>query len=494
VTTDTKDMLRILLKDKHLVMASQTEPYTHVHEDGVVKLRTGTGGVVTALDPLMAFNKGTWVSVGVGKADKKAVDREGKVRVPDENGYSLRRIWLTKQERDGYLDGVSNGALWPLCHMAYVRPRFVDAEWEEFKKVNRKFASAIAKECKQNSLVWIHDFQLCMVPKYLKKMRPEITTAFFWHIPWPNPQVFSICPWSNEILESLLCNDLMGFHTQQYAFNFLDSVDTSLEARVDRPSLAVYHRKTPTFVRSNPISIDGESVKRLAGLPPSEYVKNLLAENALDSMEFAIGVDRMDYTKGLPEKIKAMDAFFALYPKYIGKFSLLQIASPTRVHQPAYQKAASDVTRLTNEVNEKYRGKAKHNPKWKPIVLVLKQIDRADVYSLYSMARLCMVTSLHDGLNLVSKEFVASRAKRDGALILSKFTGAANELAGANLVNPYSVEEIVKAMHFVLTQSPREQARDMALLSHQVAESDVFAWSFNFLKELQAAHMMRRVA
>jgi len=333
-----------------------------------------------------------------------------------------------------------------------------------------------------------------MVPKYLKKMRPEITTAFFWHIPWPNPQVFSICPWSNEILESLLCNDLMGFHTRQYSFNFLDSVDATLEARVDRPSLAVYHRKTPTFVRSNPISIDAESVKLLAALPPSEYVKGLLSENALGGMEFAIGVDRLDYTKGLPEKIKAMDAFFALYPEYIGKFSLLQIAPPTRAHQPAYQKAAADVTRLTNEVNEKYRGKGRHSPKWKPVVLVLEQIERADVYTLYSMARLCMVTSLHDGLNLVSKEYVASRAKRDGALILSKFAGAANELAGAHLVNPYSVEEIVKAMHLALTQSPREQARSMALLSRQVSESDVYAWSFNFLKELLAAHIMRRVA
>ena len=491
--TDDKELLKAMLKDKHLLVASHSEPYTHYREEGTIKMRSGTGGVVAALDPLLAYSNGTWVSVGSGEVDRQVADNEGKVRVPDKNGYVLKRIFITKAEREAYLDGVSNGALWPLAHAVYVRPRFVDSQWATFKKVNRKFAIAIAKETRHNSIVWIHDFQLCMVPRYLRKLRPDISIAFFWHIPWPGAQVFSICPWAGEILESLLCTDLVGMHTPQYAYNFLESVDRELEARVDKPDSIVYYRKKPTAIRANPISIDYGAARQLAGMKQSAFVKELFAKNGLDKAQYAVGVDRMDYIKGLPEKIKAVDAFLRECPKYIGKFSLLQIASPTRVHQSAYQRLAREVAWLAGEVNGKYDGMAKKaNPNWKPIVLVERQIDKSDVYAIYAGAKMCMVTSLHDGLNLVCKEFVGGRKPLYGTLLLSKFAGASSELAGARKINPYSMESVVNAMRAGFEQSAKEEHRRMVLMARQIEENDVYHWSFGFLRELQAAYAQSR--
>lgn len=506
--SNSAQKLLLALEGEPLIVASSTEPYIHYYEGSQVRVRSGTGGVVTALDPLLRATHGTWVSAGLGSADRAVSDERGRVSVPDrapaEDRFTLRRVWMNSEEEADFLSGVSNSALWPLSHIVHVRPQFVDAQWKTYHAINQKFAKAVADEAPEGALAWINDYQLALAGDYLRKMRPDLTLAFFWHIPWPAPQVFSICPWAEELLKAILAHDIVGFNSPYHASHFMDTVDSLIEARLDRVSSTVYYQKRPTRVEGLPISVDFSRIRSEAARPPSRRARELASAAGGGRRIFAIGVDRMDYTKGIPEKFKAVDNFLSHNPKYVGRFSLLQIASPTRVHLEPYQKLQKEVQELARQINFKYaawnwRPQAILNdflhpadrvpPKkgWQPITLIEDFVPREDILYLYSKADLCLVTSLHDGMNLVCKEYVAARQDGQGALVLSRFAGAARDMRGARRVNPYSVEETAQAIAESLAQSGAEERRRMGMLEREVSERDVYVWAAAFLNRIWRA-------
>ncbi len=470
-----------LLAGRKLIIASSSEPYVHYYEEDEIKLRKGTGGVVTAMDPLLRATKGVWVANSTGNADREVVDKEGKVQMPpDEKLYALKRIFLSKQEQESFLSGVANGALWPLSHVAYVRPRFIQEEWNAFRGVNKKFAEAIAAEAKTgSSVVWIQDYHLVLCAKYLKELLPNVPVGFFWHIPWPNPQVFKICPWHVEILDAMLSNDLLGFHTRYYANNFLETLDQSLECRSDKPASKVFYKNKEIIVKTLPISIDFAGTRAIAEKIGEAEIRKIKKKYGLKKETVIVGVDRLDYTKGLPEKIKAIDIFLQKHPEYIEKLSFIQIASPTRIHLDEYKHYTEEVETLVEEVNWKHS-----TDNWRPITLDVRFAPVEEIYSLYKLADICLVTSLHDGMNLVSKEYVAANADHKGVLILSKFAGASEELEDALRINPYSVDEIVKAMETALKMPQEEREERMKRMEAEISAYHVFKWATDFLENI----------
>ncbi len=469
------------LSGKAFVVASHSEPYLHLYEEGELVCRKSAGGLVTALDPVMSACGGTWVAAGGSGADREVVDEASRFRVSSEQGdYWLKRAWLDKDDEDGYLDGFSNSTLWPLCHFCYVRPRFEKKWWDAYQRVNRKFANAILEALDDRpAFVWVQDYQLALVSKYLKEARPDVVTAQFWHIPWPVADVFKICPWHKEILEALLYNDLLGFHINYYALNFLDTVDQSLEARVDLETRTVFFRNSETKVRSFPISIDYPSVVKEASSDIRPMQEALRRRYSFGKKGILLGVDRRDYTKGIPEKFMAFGRFLERNPLYRGKATLVQVASPTRVRVPEYKRVSERINGLAERVNWQF-GKGR----WKPIVLINDFLTTRQVVSLYRMAEACIATPLHDGMNLVAKEYAASRIDDSGVLLLSKFTGAARELKDAVLVNPYSLDELAESFRLALSMPAAEQRKRMARMRGEVRDNDVFRWAADFIEKI----------
>ncbi|MFH1258071.1 MAG: trehalose-6-phosphate synthase [Candidatus Micrarchaeota archaeon] len=466
--------------DVKLIVASSSEPYVHYYEEDEIKWRKGTGGVITALDPIMRLTNGVWIANSTGSADRATSDKDGKLRIPpSEESYTLKRIFLSKKEQDGFLSGAANGALWPLSHVVYVRPKFIDEQWEVFRQVNKKFAEAIAVEARDSgSVVWINDYHLVLCAKYLKEINPEIPTAFFWHIPWPNPQVFKICPWDEEILDAMLANDLLGFHTRYFSNNFQDSVDQTLEARVDRPVSSIHYKNREIAVRTAPISVDYEGIrKRSEGLNDA-VIKKMRKKYGLNKGAVIAGVDRLDYTKGLPEKVKAIDRFLKQHPESIEQLTFIQIASPTRIHLDEYKNVTEELEAMVEEINWKYS-----TDSWRPFVLDIKYASDDEIQALYKISEICVVSSLHDGMNLVAKEYVSSKVDGNGVLILSKFAGSSLELKEALLVNPYSVSELSSAIDTALKMPLDERQARMKKMQLEVSENNVFDWSASFLEK-----------
>ncbi len=472
------DSIASTLDDSRLVAVSFREPYAHSYEGDEIVRRRNSGGVVTALDPVMRAVNGTWVAFGFDDADKDTVNERNECTIDSPEGsYTLKRVFIPKPMQDRYSSGACNSALWPLSHLVYVRPQFVDEEWEAYEQANKLMAQAVAECCKDGDIVWIHDYQLALAASYLKKLRPGVTTALSWHIPWPGPTVFRIYPWANEFLEGMLAHDIVGFQTSYHATNFLDTVDSSLEAKVDRAGFGVQYGGKHTEVTSGPISVDYEGIRRQVAAVPQERVSKLLKEHGLKRLSFAVGVDRMDYTKGIQEKFLAVDMLLKKHPKHAGKFTLLQIASPTRLHIGAYQAAAEQVEETAEQVNWTHS-----SGKWKPIIFLNKFADYEDILALYSASSMCVVSSLHDGMNLVCKEYVA--ASDDGVLVLSKFAGASLELNGALLVNPYSLSSLADAMHAGLQMDKAERQARLERMHREVSNNDVFHWAAKFIGKI----------
>ena len=474
-----RDVVKRKIGGKDLVLVSHSEPYVNYYAEGEVKWRKASGGLVTALDPLMRACGGTWIAYASGEADHEVADRNGIVKVPpDEMKYALKRIRLEKEDLTNYLDGVSHSSLWPWCHFSFVRPEFKDERWEYYRKVNRIFADAVIESIgNRKGFVWIQDYQLSLVGKYIKEKRPDIVTAHFWHIPWPNAEIYKICPWGQEILGSLLYNDLLGFQVRYYANNFLDSADQTLQARVDREQSTVFYKDSQTLVKEFPISIDCHEKKlQEAG---KQDMLSLRKHFGIISEKVGVGVDRMDYSKGLVEKFLAVNEFFRRYPAYAGKFTLVQVASPTRSQVPAYKENAEKVFSTAEEVNYRWG-----NGKWKPIILINEFLSSEEIAGLYGMSDCCLVTSLHDGMNLVSKEYAISKRDGSGMLLLSKFTGASRELKHAVLVNPYAIGETADALKQALEMPIEERKERMARMAQDVQDNDVYKWASDFIEHI----------
>ena len=442
-----QDVAQTRLGGARLVIVANREPYVHTHDGDDIRCSRPAGGLVTALDPVMRSCGGVWVAHGSGNADSLMTDEHGRIQVPPEDpSYTLRRVWLSRKEEQGYYYGFANEGLWPLCHIAYARPRFDADDWEQYRRVNQKFADAVLEEVDgEPAVVFVQDYHFAVLPALLKRARPDLVVLQFWHIPWPNREVFRVCPWQNEILEGLLGNDLLAFHIQYHCNNFLDTVNRAIEAKLDMEQFSVTYGGKTTFVRPQPISIDPDVT--VAKMPDDRDREERLWRRRLrlPDQRILLGVDRADYTKGIPERFRAVDRLLILHPEWHGKVSLVQVAAPSRVHIPIYRRLSEELTELADEINWRHGDET-----WKPIVYISENYPPERVYPLFRIAAACLVSSLHDGMNLVSKEFVAARSDLRGVLLLSRFTGAAQELTDAVLINPYAVDEFANAIHQAL--------------------------------------------
>lgn len=484
-----KEHMRVELGGKKLYLVSNREPYMHVKEGRNIRCIIPAGGVVTALDPIMRVCDGVWIAHGGGDADREMVDANDKIRVPPyEPAYTLKRIWLTKEEEDGYYYGFSNEGLWPLCHIAHTRPIFRLNDWSYYQKVNKKFAETLLEEIaeEESPLVLIQDYQLALLPLLVKERRPDAKVSLFWHIPWPNPEAFGICPWHKEILIGMLGADLIGFHTQFYCNNFLDTVDRFLESKINWELFSVERGGHTTLVKPFPISVSFEdfSDKATAIQEKGILKENLLKEIGIQARYLGVGVDRIDYTKGIPERFRAIERFLEKYPEFVGEFTFIELGAPSRTHIKRYRDLLTEVEEMVDKINWRFQTK-----EWKPIVFLKKHHSHEEIYRFYKVADLCMVTSLHDGMNLVAKEFVASRADEDGVLILSQFTGASRELEDAIIVNPYDIEVLSDAIYMALTMEKDERSKRMVRMRQVIREYNIYRWAGSLITTLARLRM-----
>ena len=485
----TADRLAVQIQTRlhggRLFVVSNREPYIHQRNGKTLEVTVPPSGLVTALEPVLTACDGTWIAHGSGDADKEVVDGHDRLRVPPENPrYTLRRIWLSKEEEEGYYYGFSNEGLWPLCHIAHTRPIFRERDWQLYQEVNRKFAAAVLEEIAdtENPVVLVQDYHFALLPRLLKEKRPDARVAIFWHIPWPNPEAFGICPWQRQLVDGLLGADLIGFHVQSHCNNFLQTVDRVVESRVDWEHFSVSRQSHRTLVRPFPISVDlGEDEVIAPDSYGTDYLdrSSLLHSLGVETVFVGVGVDRVDYTKGIHERFRAIERFLEKYPKYQGQFTFLQIGAPSRTHIKRYHDLMGELESEAERINWRFQ-----SGKWKPILFLNRQHSHAEIDRYYRAADLCLVTSLHDGMNLVAKEFLAARRDERGVLILSQFTGAARELRDALLVNPYDIDQTAEAIRVALEMDPDEKQVRVHRMRRIIRENNIHRWAGNLITEL----------
>jgi trehalose 6-phosphate synthase len=456
----------------------------HEKKGNKIECVVPASGLVTALEPVLKACGGTWIAHGSGDADREVVDDQDKIKVPpEEPQYVLKRVWLTKEEEKGYYYGFSNEGLWPLCHIAHTRPSFRAEDWEYYQSVNKKFAQAAMMELEdaEDPLILIQDYHFALLPRLIKEGRPDARVALFWHIPWPNPESFSICPWQRELLHGMLGADLIGFHIQFHCNNFLDTVDRALESRIDWEHFAVERGGQTTQVEPFPISIafPGQSDASTATHATNPTKENLLKDLGVKGDYLGVGVDRIDYTKGILERFKAIERFMEKYPAYQGKFTFVELGAPSRTHIKEYHDLIAAVEVEVDRINWRYKTK-----EWQPIVFLKKHHSHEEIRPFYETADLCLVTSLHDGMNLVAKEYVSARDDESGVLILSQFTGASRELREALIVNPYDIEEMAEAIRAALEMDPADQKARMRGMRETLRNRNIYYWAADLIAAL----------
>jgi alpha,alpha-trehalose-phosphate synthase [UDP-forming] len=473
-----KDSLYQLVQEKLgdylFLVVSNREPYIHNMSGDEIICNRPVSGLTQALDPVMRASKGSWIAYGSGDADKKVVDSNDHVAVPPENPeYTLRRVWLTQEQVEGFYLGFSNEALWPLCHVTFTPPIFKESDWNAYKKVNQIFADAVTQEiADRKAVVLVQDYHFALLSRLIKEQNPGLTVGQFWHIPWPAPEIFRTCPWQEEILEGMLGNDLMGFHIRSFCDNFLDSVERLLDARVDRKKSTVTYQGRTTLVQPFPISVDFDSISQESGISEVEKeMDTLRRELDLEGKYVGIGMDRIDYTKGIPERLQALDKLLEDNPDYRGKVVFIQAGMPSRTQIESYQDLMKRTDDLANSINDKYG-----TDSWKPVIMLTRQLTLPALNALRRLAHFCVVSSLHDGMNLVAKEYVAARTDEDGVLILSKFTGAAAELTDSLLINPFSIVEFAASIKEAIEMPKAERQRRMKAMREIVADNNIYRW------------------
>ncbi|HET7208006.1 MAG TPA: trehalose-6-phosphate synthase [Terriglobales bacterium] len=469
------------LSNARLFVISNREPYTHVRKGKEIEVVIPPSGLVTAMEPILQACDGTWIAHGDGTADREVVDRQDSLRVPpEEPKYTLKRVWLTKEEEQGYYFGFSNEGMWPLCHIAHTRPLFREQDWAAYRLVNQKFCDAAIEAMAETEqpVVLVQDYHFALLPRLIKQQRPDARVAIFWHIPWPNPEAFAICPWRAELLDGLLGADLVGFHIQDHCDNFLETVDHTLECRISDHS--VVDRKTHrTLVKPFPISVVFPGDSPCAGDEDELERITVLRELGSEALFLGVGVDRVDYTKGILERFAAIECFLEKYPAYTGQFSFIQVAAPSRTHIKRYHDLLAEVEAEAERINWKFQ-----SSKWKPILFLKRQHTHREIRRLYRATDFCLVTSLHDGMNLVAKEFVASRTDEQGVLVLSQFAGAARELSDALVINPYDIGRTAEAIRYALEMDPTERQTRMRRLRQVVKEQNVYRWASDLISRL----------
>lgn len=481
-----KDRLFRLVQDKLgkylFLVVSNREPYIHTLSNDKVTWNRPVSGLTEAIDPMMRASKGTWVAYGSGNADKEVVDAYNRVAVPpDKPEYTLRRVWLTDEEVEGFYLGFANEGLWPLCHVTFTPPVFRESDWETYKKVNGIFADAILQEVEgRKAVIIIQDYHFALVSRLIKKHRPELAIGQFWHIPWPTHEIFRTCPWQEEILDGLLGNDLFGFHTQSYCNNFLETVEHNLEAKIERAKYTITYQDQKALIQPFPISVDFEKLSQDASSEDVEKeISNFQQALNLTGKYIGVGMDRIDYTKGIPHRLRALDRFFNDFPSYREKVVFIQAGMPSRTQIESYQNLNQQVEDLARKINQKYS-----TDDWKPIIMLTKQLSLSQLAALRRLAHFCIVSSLHDGMNLVAKEYVASRNDEDGVLILSRFTGAVPEMPGALLINPFASSSFAEKIKEALEMPQQERKRRMRVMRDQVANNNIYRWAATYVSRL----------
>jgi trehalose 6-phosphate synthase len=439
----------------------------------------------------MRATGGTWVAHGSGAADREMVDAtDGLMAPPDHPSYRLRRVWISEEEQDGYYYGFANEGLWPLCHIAFVRPTFRESDWLQYQAINRRFAEAVVQEARtEDPVILVQDYHFALVPRMIRELLPKATIVTFWHIPWPNAETFGICPWKDVIIEGLLGSTILGFHTQFHCNNFLETVDRFVESRIDREHSSVSLGGEETLVRAYPISIAWPPTG-LAGQPSVEVCRAQVraAHGLPPDTRIAVGIERFDYTKGILDRLRAVDVFLEQYPQWKGKFVFIQVAAPTRSKLPSYGRLQEEAHALTEEINARHG-----SDDYKPVHLLVRHHEPKEVFELFRAADFCVVNSLHDGMNLVAKEFVAARDDDQGVLVLSSFTGASRELSEALIVNPYNPAEVAAAFDQALEMPTLEQRERMRLMREHVRARNVYRWAGKMLTDAARTRQHQRI-
>jgi trehalose 6-phosphate synthase len=485
-----RSLLRSELAGDEVMVVSNREPYIHTRSESGIGLLRPASGLVTAVEPIMRACSGTWIAHGSGSADRETVDEHDHVRVPPAApSYTLRRVWLTEEEEKGYYNGFANEGLWPLCHIAHVRPVFRSSDWEKYVAVNRRFADAVIEEAHtEDPVLLVQDYHFALLPRLVREALPKATIITFWHIPWPNAESFGICPWRQEILQGLLGSTILGFHTPFHRKNFMETVDRNLETRIEQESSTISYNGELTQVEAYPISIAWPetrlsleeidacrvSVRRELGLP--------------EDHRLIVGVDRLDYTKGIIERFLAVEHLLESHPELVGKFSLVQIAAPSRSSLDEYQNFEGRVRQLEQRINQRFG-----HADYQPILMRLHHHEPAQVWRFYRATDVCLVTSLHDGMNLVAKEFIAARDDERGVLVLSQFTGAACELDDALIVNPYHIEQDAETLYQALTMPETEQRERMRSMRAQVRDGNIYRWAAHLLLDASRLRQRQRI-
>lgn len=487
-----KEILNKELSGDEIIIVSNREPYIHNRtKEGNIEIQHPASGLVTALEPVMKTCSGTWIAHGSGNADREFVDEKDRVKVPLEDPkYTLRRVWLSEEEEEGYYYGFSNEGLWPLCHIAHTRPTFRSQDWEQYVRVNKKFSEVVLSEVKsKDPIILIQDYHFALLPRLIREKLPDAIIITFWHIPWPNPEAFSICPWKEEILQGLLGSTIVGFHIQFHCNNFIETVDRFLECRIDKEYSTISFLEKMTAIRAYPISIEWPPhwlnlQKSIRECESKIRTINELSEKTL----LGLGIERLDYTKGIVERFLAVERLLDQYPQWIGKFTFIQIAAPSRTRIEPYQYLQEEVKKVAERINKKF-----DPSQVPPIILKIEHHEPAQIFEYYRGADLCFVSSLHDGMNLVAKEFISARNDEQGVLILSHFTGASRELPEAIIVNPYDIDQCAEALHLALSMHPLEQRERMRSMRTYVQEYNVFRWAGRMLIDASRVRHRNRI-
>ena len=478
------------LHGERIVILANREPYIHERTaDGGVSVVHPASGLVTALEPVMRACSGTWVAHGSGSADHLTVDIHDRVHVPPgQESYFIRRVWLSKEEEAGYYYHFANEGLWPLCHIAHARPIFRNEDFELYRRVNQKFADAVCAEVDSDDpIILVQDYHFALAPRMIRKRLPRATILTFWHIPWPNSERFGICPFHEQLLDGLLGSSIIGFHTRLYCNNFMDSVDRFLEARIDRAASVVVQNRGRTLVNPYPISVEWP-VRWLDEMPSAaECRRQVIREHHLrpDAL-IGVGVDRIDYTKGIEERLLAVERLLEVAPELQGRFVFIQLGAPSRTVIERYRELNDSVVNLVARINKRFGS----GDGYQPILFARAHHEPSTVFRYLRAADLCYVSSLHDGMNLVAKEFVAARDDERGVLVLSHFTGAASELTEALIVNPYDLEEASAALLRALRMPLPEQQARMRAMRSLISEFNVYRWAGRML--VDAANVRRQ--
>ena len=479
-----------LLKGRDLFVVSNREPYIHngLDSSGRPKVIQPASGLVSALNPILQASQGTWIAHGSGSLDSRFVDSHNKLEVPvGHPHYTLKRVWLSKRQLKGYYTGFANQGLWPLCHDTAVKPVFTATDWKYYRQANKLFCQAVTAEITSLApVIFIQDYHLALLPKLIRAKHKTATIELFWHVPWASLEKFKQCKYGSQLLRGLLACDGVAFHLAEYSQDFMLAVSEIVGCKVDKKRGVVSFNGHDTYVRAYPIGVDSQSFsthsRHIAARATS-----LRTKLNLQNIKVAVSLERADYIKGITERLEAIDWFLAHYPAYHKKFVLFQVIAPSRIDIPIYRQLYQDISIRIDAINARYSSGS-----WQPVIYDKQSQPHSVAKAILAMADICIVSSLHDGMNLVAKEFVATRFNNKGVLLLSRHAGASKDLPSAVMINPRNKIAFAKSIKAAVDMPMAEQQRRMRPMRKQVAENNIYTWISTILSELIAIEKERQ--